>query len=168
MYRTLCGTRQTELNTPHIFLPQISDNFAARVPPATRTNNADTKSAGQHTISSRNTSALNRLRSSLHMHQTSRNSQTEVRWHKIVLDYYYFVISIIVFSTTITLRQTAMCHHQNTRHCKCYLPSKPPSRTTTHGHRTQCRVFSLPITTCELRLSHWTYIRVTLRARLQL
>jgi len=61
----------------------------------------------------------------------------------------------------MTLRQTAMCHHQSTRHCMCYLPSNPlstttNSRTTTERHRTECSVFKLLPTTRELTQPHWT------------
>jgi len=109
IYPTLRGCMQTELNTPHIFLidkvPIISQHGSHQLQePKTQTLQA------LDNIQSHLKTPLHSIEvdSFLHMHQTSGKSQPQIR---------YFVIRIIVFSTTITLRQTAMCHRQNTRHC---------------------------------------------------
>ena len=60
----------------------------------------------------------------------------------------------------MTLRQTAMCHHQNTRHCVCYLPPNPLQQRRTPEprprDRTESSALKLLTTTRELTQPHWT------------
>jgi len=131
MYPTLRGSMQTQINTPHTFLPDkvpiISPHESHQVQEITMPILQALDSILSHLTTPLHSIDIDSL---LHMHQTSRNSQTNMLAQNCYyLYYYYFVIRIIVFSTTITLRQTAMYHHQNTRQCKFYLRSKPPSTT---------------------------------------
>jgi len=112
VYPTLRGSMQTELNTPHIFLPDkvpiISQHESHQLQELTMPTLQALDSIQSHLASPLHSIDIDSL---LHMHQTSRNSQTEIRWHKIVIILIAIIVTrTIVFSTTITLRQTAMCH----------------------------------------------------------
>ena len=86
MYPTLLGSMQTELNTPHIFLPDkvpiISQHESHQLP--------ELKIPTLQALDSIQSLLATPLHSIdidslLHMHQTSRKSQTEIRWHTIII-----------------------------------------------------------------------------------
>jgi len=86
IYPMLCGSMQTELNTPHIFLPDkvpiISPHKSHQLheltmPTLQALDNTQSRLATPlHSID---------IDSLLHMHQSSRSSQTEIRWHTIAI-----------------------------------------------------------------------------------
>jgi len=116
IYPTLRGSMQTEFNTRHISLPD-------KVPIVTQHE--------YHQLHELTPPILQELDSYDLISQTlciqwssipcytctklHENVKQNTLAHNCYLDYYYFVIRIIVYSTTSTLRQTTMCHYQNTR-----------------------------------------------------
>jgi len=86
MYPTLRGSMQTELNTPHIFLPDtvpiISQHESHQLQKLTMPTLQALDSIQSHFTTPLHSTDIDSL---LQMHQTSRNSQTEIRWHKIVI-----------------------------------------------------------------------------------
>jgi len=86
MYPTLRGSMQTELNTPHIFLPDkvpiISQHESHQLQELTMPTLQALDSIRSHLTTPLHSIDIDSL---LHIHQTSRNSQTEIRWHKFVI-----------------------------------------------------------------------------------
>jgi len=86
MYTTLRGSMHTELNTPHIFLPDkvpiILQHESHQLQELTMPTLQALGSIQSHLATPLHSIDIDSL---LHMHQTSQNSQTEIRWHKIII-----------------------------------------------------------------------------------
>jgi hypothetical protein len=86
MYPTLRGSMQTELNTPHIFLtdkvPIISQHESHQLQELTPPTLQALDSIQSHLATPLHSMDVDSL---LHMYQTSRKSQTEIRWHTVLL-----------------------------------------------------------------------------------
>jgi len=86
IYPTLRGTMQTELNTPHIFLP---DKVPIISPYESQQLHEITMSTLQalDNIQSRLATPLHSIDidSLMQVHQSSQSSQTEIRWHTIAI-----------------------------------------------------------------------------------
>ena len=93
LYPTLRGSMQTELNTPHTFLPDkvpiILQHESHQLQELTMPTLQALDSIQAHLATTLHSIDIDSL---LHMHQTSRKSQTEIRWHTIII----ILISIIL------------------------------------------------------------------------
>ena len=86
MYPTLRGSMQTELNTPHTFLPDkvpiILQHESHQLQELTMPTLQALDSIQAHLATTLHSIDIDSL---LHMHQTSRKSRTEIRWHTIII-----------------------------------------------------------------------------------
>jgi len=130
IYPTLRGTMQTELNTPHISLP---DKVPIIVP---------YESQQLHELTMPTLQALNNIQSSLatplhsidtdslmHVHQSSQSSQTEIRWHTIAI----ILTTIIVL---LGLVYFLLRSHFDKLRCAATKTLDTESATSPQQHRT--------------------------------
>jgi len=86
IYPTLRGSMQTELHTPHVFLPDkvpiISQHESHQLQELTPPTLQAPESLQSYLATPLHSIDVDSL---LHMHQTSRKSQTEIRWHTIII-----------------------------------------------------------------------------------
>jgi hypothetical protein len=111
IYPTLCGSMQTELDTPHIFLPDkvpiISQHESYQLQELKMPTLQTLENLQSHLATPLHAIDVDSL---LHVDHTSRKSQTEIRWHKIVL----MLITIILL---IGLLYFLICSHSEKLRC---------------------------------------------------
>jgi hypothetical protein len=120
MYPTLRGFMQTKLNTLHIFLPDkvpiISQHESHQLQELTTPTLQALDSIQSHLPKPMHSIKNHSL---LHMHQTLRKSQSEVRWH-----------TIVIISITIILLLRLLYIYYNHTSTNCNMP--PPKHKTLH------------------------------------
>jgi hypothetical protein len=166
IYPTLRGSMQTELDTPHVFLPDSPNNFTARVPPVTRADNADTPRAGQPTVSPRNTSTCKFLVALPSLFKKITNWNTLAQncsylHHYLLLGLLYFIIRSHFDKLRCATTKTQDTESANPPQNSLQQPRTPEPRP-----RNTERIVVFP--TRELSMWPSTHIRMTLGARLQL
>ena len=131
IYPTLRGSMQTELNTPNIFLPDkvpiISPHESHQLHELTM----PTLQALDN-IQSRLATSLHSIDidSLLHMHQNSRSSQTEIRWHTIVIILIAIILSLgLLYFLLRSQFDKWRCAATKTQDTECATSLQNPHRT---------------------------------------